>query len=92
MLLLLLLLCRVLTHLRDQLVRVRVPVVLPRKVGRDGRHGYPDVGVLDAVSFRELVHDRFRLLGWGVVQTKIPSAGQSVRQSVSGSVGQLVGL
>ena len=67
-------------HLGDELVRVRVPVVLSREVGRDGRHGNPDVSVLDAVALRKLVHDRLRLLG------------QSISRSVGRSVGRSNGV
>lgn len=48
-------------YLRDELMRVGVPVVLEGKVGRDGGHVNTDVRVLDAVALREIVHDRFRL-------------------------------
>lgn len=48
-------------YLGDELVRIGVPVVLEGKVGRDGRHRYPDVGVLDRVALREVVHDGLRL-------------------------------
>lgn len=49
------------SHLGYELVRVWVPVVLECEVGGDGGHRYPDVGVLDGVALREVVHDGLRL-------------------------------
>lgn len=45
------------SHLGDKLVGVGVTIVLEREFGSDCCHGYPDVGVLDPVSFRQVVHD-----------------------------------
>lgn len=48
-------------YLRDELMRVGVPVVLEGEVGRDSGHVDTDVRIFDAVALRKIVHDRFRL-------------------------------